>query len=149
MRLSDEADGHAAASDDLKAQLQSALSTIDQLRQENARLQAMVARVAEPTPTLLKSPAGTAIRDVKVDAHSSNGDKIALFRRLFRGREDVYADRWEARDGRSGYSPVLRPGARRERGQRPDSEVLLPLDDEAVRSHLLGQQVIGIYPIKA
>jgi superfamily II DNA or RNA helicase len=147
MRLSDEADGHAAASDELKAQLQSALSTIDQLRQENARLQAMVARVAEPTPTLLRSPAGTAIRDVKVDAHSSNGDKIALFRRLFRGREDVYADRWEARDGRSGYSPVLRPGARRERGQRPDSEVLLPLDDEAVRSHLLGQQVIGIYPL--
>ncbi len=33
-------------------------------------------------------------------------EKIALFRRLFRGREDVYAVPWESKDGRSGYSPA-------------------------------------------
>lgn len=32
--------------------------------------------------------------------------KIELFRSLFRGREDVYAVRWENPDGRHGYSPV-------------------------------------------
>ncbi len=32
-------------------------------------------------------------------------EKIALFRSLFRGREDVYARRWESPDGRTGYSP--------------------------------------------
>ena len=32
--------------------------------------------------------------------------RIALFRSLFRGREDVYAKRWTSADGRSGYSPA-------------------------------------------
>jgi hypothetical protein len=32
--------------------------------------------------------------------------RIALFRGLFCGREDVYARRWEKSDGRSGYSPA-------------------------------------------
>jgi hypothetical protein len=147
MRFSEEADRRTAPSDDLETRLQSALSTIDELRQENARLKALAADVAVRTPILLKSPTAAAITSVAFDAHSPHGDKIALFRRLFRGREDVYAHRWEARDGRSGYSPALRSGARRERGQRPDPEVLLPLDDEVVQSHLLGRQVIGIYPL--
>ena len=35
--------------------------------------------------------------------------KIALFRSLFRGREDVYPRRFESRKtGKSGYSPGLR-----------------------------------------
>lgn len=34
-------------------------------------------------------------------------EKIALFRRLFAGRPDVFALRWENRkDGRSGYAPA-------------------------------------------
>ncbi len=82
-----------------------------------------------------------------VTAHSSDRDKITLFRSLFRGREDVFAQRWEARDGRSGYAPALRPGARRERGQRPDPHVLLPLNDEVIEHHLRGQRVIAIYPL--
>jgi hypothetical protein len=32
--------------------------------------------------------------------------KIALFRSLFRGREDAYAQRWQRADGRSGYAPA-------------------------------------------
>jgi hypothetical protein len=32
--------------------------------------------------------------------------KLALFRSLFRGREDLYAIHWERRDSRSGYSPA-------------------------------------------
>jgi hypothetical protein len=59
----------------------------------------------------------------------------------------VYAYRWEGRDGRSGYSPALRPGAKRHKGQRPDPSVLLPLDDDVVHSHLLGQRVVGVYPL--
>jgi hypothetical protein len=31
--------------------------------------------------------------------------RIALFRSLFHGRDDVYAVRWENADGRSGYMP--------------------------------------------
>ena len=39
------------------------------------------------------------------------GEKVALFRRLFRGRDDVYALRWEnARTGKSGYVPATAGG---------------------------------------
>lgn len=34
-------------------------------------------------------------------------EKVALFRRLFRGRTDVYPVRWESKaGGKSGYSPA-------------------------------------------
>jgi hypothetical protein len=38
---------------------------------------------------------------------SSSRSKIALFRALFRGREDVYARRFESRKtGKAGYAPA-------------------------------------------
>jgi superfamily II DNA or RNA helicase/very-short-patch-repair endonuclease len=44
--------------------------------------------------------------DRAVDSRSSPAMKVALFRSLFRGREDVYARRFESRkSGRSGYQP--------------------------------------------
>lgn len=37
----------------------------------------------------------------------TNAAKVALFRSLFRGRDDVFPRRWEnARTGKSGYSPA-------------------------------------------
>ena len=40
---------------------------------------------------------------------STQEQKIALFRSLFRGREDVYPRRFESkRSGKSGYQPVCR-----------------------------------------
>ena len=33
-------------------------------------------------------------------------EKISLYKKLFRGRDDVYAIRWENKNGRAGYSPV-------------------------------------------
>ena len=39
--------------------------------------------------------------------HESNKAKIAIFRFLFRGREDVFARFWQnERTGKSGYSPA-------------------------------------------
>jgi hypothetical protein len=41
--------------------------------------------------------------------HSSESEKIALFRSMFRGREDVFARRFEsAMTGKSGYQPCCR-----------------------------------------
>ena len=37
---------------------------------------------------------------------SPTSEKVALFRSLFRGREDIYPLRWESKAGRSGYSPA-------------------------------------------
>jgi hypothetical protein len=36
----------------------------------------------------------------------SADEKIRLFRSLFRGREDIYALRWEGKNGKAGYSPA-------------------------------------------
>ena len=41
-----------------------------------------------------------------VDKEERARGRIALFRSLFRGREDVYARRWENDDGRNGYVPA-------------------------------------------
>jgi len=48
---------------------------------------------------------------LSVDQHASPEAKIALFRALFRGRDDVYARRFESRrTGRHGYQPACGPG---------------------------------------
>ncbi|MBI5613347.1 hypothetical protein HY947_00310, partial [Candidatus Gottesmanbacteria bacterium] len=63
--------------------------------------------------------------------------KIALFRSLFRGRENVYAQYWtNPAPAKSGYSPVYRLNNQSE-----------PLTDTIVQSHLSGNQTIGIYPL--
>jgi hypothetical protein len=48
------------------------------------------------------TPVRTSHSSARVDL--SVPEKVALFRSLFRGREDVYALRWEKADGMSGYS---------------------------------------------
>ncbi len=77
--------------------------------------------------------------------------KIALFRNLFRGREDVYAKRFEnLKTGKKGYWPAYR----NEWGSEPRE--FLPFTDEVVRNHLLGFDpqdrmgrdfTIGVYPM--
>lgn len=72
---------------------------LSQLRAENARLRALLARhgiaADEPEPATLRKPV------------LSLEKKVALFRSLFQGREDVFARRWfSGTTGKSGYQPV-------------------------------------------
>lgn len=96
-----------------------------------------------------------------VDQHSAPADKIALFRALFRGREDVYPRRFESRKtGRSGYSPACANewakdlcNKRKVQCAECPNRSFLPVTDEAVRYHLSGQDtagrefVMGVYPM--
>ena len=76
---------------------------------------------------------------------SSPEEKVDLFRCLFRGREDVYALRWEnKRSGKAGWSPAVKGGWANTR--RPDRE-LLPLPGEAIAEHLAGRSHVGVYPL--
>lgn len=43
-----------------------------------------------------------------ITMQSSAEEKIRLFRAMFCGREDVYAERWESKTGKCGYQPVCR-----------------------------------------
>ncbi|WP_420849749.1 TOTE conflict system archaeo-eukaryotic primase domain-containing protein [Rheinheimera riviphila] len=38
------------------------------------------------------------------DAILTKDQKIAIFRDLFRGRQDIFANRWQNKQGRSGYA---------------------------------------------
>jgi len=139
-----EPDGTA----DLETRLAETIAMVRTLQTENERLRQLLQQAppepgSEPEPRRVSIPYAVG----GVDAHSSESAKIAVFRSLFRGREDVYAYRWNGRDGKTGYSPALRPGAMRQKGQRPDPEVLLPLDEDVVQSHLLGRRVVGVYPL--
>lgn len=81
-------------------------------------------------------------------------EKIATYRQLFRGRDDVFARRWEKGE-KSGYSPEYsfdwtEFNAHRAQGgnlKTFENKKLVSLSDEVIRKHLSGQMVVGIYPI--
>lgn len=86
-----------------------------------------------------------------VDSRSAPDVRIALFRSLFRGREDVYPRRFESRrTGRSGYAPACGnewvPGiCEKPRIQCADCphRRFLPVTDDVIRWHLSGRDNAG------
>ncbi|MFA5823581.1 MAG: hypothetical protein WC853_10985 [Thermodesulfovibrionales bacterium] len=129
------------ASEDIAKQLKATLEECARLREENKRLRSFLGTPEE-----------------KPNASGAEGlspeDKIALFRDLFRGREDVYPARWEARTGKSGYSPACanewkRPLCAKPRIKCSDCEnrELISLTNDVIQHHLTGKYTIGVYPL--
>ena len=97
----------------------------------------------------------------RVTRHSPPEAKIALFRSLFRGREDVYPRRFESRrTGKSGYQPACANEWARGLCGKPRAKCascpnrrFLQVTDAAIRQHLSGQDakgrdfVMGVYPM--
>ena len=79
--------------------------------------------------------------------------KIALFRRLFRGRPDVYSQRFQNRKtGKSGYQPACGNQWLRGICEKPKIRCMdctnsrfLPVSDEVVRWHLSGKDPTGTH----
>lgn len=88
---------------------------------------------------------------------SSAKVKIALFRELFQGREDVFPRRWENRkSGKSGYAPVCGNEWASGICEKPrvkcgdcTARAFLPVNDEVVSGHLRGEYTIGVYALLA
>jgi len=80
--------------------------TLNQLRVENDMLKALLASHGISLPQqLVKFSA--ALPPLSEPSVLSPDEKIKLFRRLFKGRNDVYPVRWESKKtGKPGYSPV-------------------------------------------
>lgn len=140
----------------LQAELSKALAECKRLGEENAELRN---RLDNPQVAPLRDPKqatnaciGNQQRDENINAGSSPEAKVALFRTLFRGRDDVYPVRWE-RNGKSGYSPAgVREWDRSTaaaNGKKKSFHYtkLFPLTDEVITDHLLGKHTIGIYPV--
>jgi len=101
------------------------------------------ASVSAWEPTLF--PADRPALGSGVTQRSSSQQKVELFRALFRGRDDVYALRWESvRTGKSGWGPAVRGGWSNSR--KPDRE-LLSLHGEVTADHLSGTISVGLYPL--
>ena len=128
------------------------------LREENARLRRLLAVHSIPIPQLPAEnppPTKTVEPAPPVDKEERARQRIALFRSLFRGREDVYARRWENADGRHGYMPAVvkdwkainksRPEDRKKVDQK--TRKFLPLTDAVIEDHLLGKETIGVYAL--
>ena len=79
---------------------------------------------------------------------------ISLFKSLFRGREDIFAQRWE-KGGKASYTPQYdydpyQYRLHKMRGgtiQNYADKQPRALSDEQIAKHLSGEQFIGIYPL--
>lgn len=122
------------------------------LATERAELTARLGELESKRPPVRdgKCPAGP------VTNRSTPGEKIALFRALFCGREDVFPRRWEnTRTGRSGYAPACgnewKPrvcGKPKVKCGACPNQAFLPVTDEVIEAHLRGRHTIGVYPIR-
>jgi hypothetical protein len=95
----------------------------------------------------------------------SNAEKVALFHSLFHGRDDVFPRRWEnSKTNKVGYAPACHNEWVRGVCEKPrikcgncPNQAFVPVNDEIVRSHLLGRNianperaepfVAGVYPL--
>jgi len=85
----------------------------------------------------------------------STAEKITLFRRLFRGRTDVYPIRWESKTShKAGYAPAcsnewLAGVCEKPRIKCGDcsNRKLIPLSDAVIYEHLSGKRTLGVYPL--
>lgn len=137
---------HAAELDEFKS-----------LREENAHLKVLltthgIAWEIE-SESVRQPPAGES---GSAGTEFSTTEKIALFRRLFRGRSDVYPARWESAKGTSGYSPACgnewKPGiCHKPKIKCGDctQRLLLPVTDQVIYDHLAGKLTIGVYPLSS
>jgi len=87
-------------------------------------------------------------------ANQMKDDRLNLYKSLFKGREDVFALRWE-KSGKSSYMPAYSFDPHRYRQhqikggtfQTFTDKIFLSLTDEQLIKHLKGEQVVGLYPL--
>ena len=83
-------------------------------------------------------------------------EKISIYKDLFKGRNDVFASRWEKKDkSASGYTPVCsnewKPGLciklKRGKCRNCTNQAHTPLTNYHIEQHLRGNKAYGIYPL--
>lgn len=129
---------------------ESEYNELEKLRIENARLRALLAKHG----IVVEESTSSAVSTLSLD------EKVALFRSLFQGREDVFARRWfSSSSGKSGYQPVCAREWNRENCDKkkykcaecPNRE-FQPLGYNDIYRHLEGKDpngrdVVGVYAI--
>ncbi|GMO22081.1 MAG: hypothetical protein Ta2B_00990 [Termitinemataceae bacterium] len=135
-----------------------------QLADKKGKLEILLAQDnSSDQSTELKAEIGQS--NINNSSHPS--EKIALFRSLFKGREDIYAKRFESKKtGKSGYQPVCKNewaygicGKPKIKCASCEHRSFEPISDTVIKNHLSGFSansnaknsslpfVMGIYPL--
>ncbi len=125
----------------------------ENLKQENEWLRRQL-------PVILKETRSQEVKSAAVDRsnvetkQSEAHEKVKMFMFLFKGRDDVYAKRWENKQGKAGYAPVCwnewRSGiCKKPKGKCAECEhkAYAILDENVIEQHLRGNLVLGLYPM--
>lgn len=132
------------------------MSTIEvevaQLRAENEALKALLVMHGISVPQAIVCANATLPHGTP---ELSPEAKVKLFRRLFRGREDIYPVRWISKTTeKPGYSPVCANEWRRGVCEKPrikcsecSHSLFAPVTDYVVFRHLRGEITAGVYPL--
>jgi superfamily II DNA or RNA helicase len=142
------------------------LSEIDRLKHENSRLKAQLALVKPSRPpnattsnqsenNNFGSQTNRETGGFNVSNRSDARIKINLFMSLFKGRKDVYAQRWEnILKNRSGYAPVCLNQWKTDLCGKPKIPCVkcgyksyAALYEKVIERHLRGNCVAGVYPM--
>lgn len=129
---------------------------LERLREENARLKGLIQKYGIDYGAILEENASQQ----KPMPRLSLDEKVALFRSLFRGREDVFARRWfSPKTDKSGYQPVCSREWNREYCDKKKYKCsecpyrkFQPLGYDDIYRHLegkdpKGKDVVGVYAI--
>ena len=146
---------------DLRNRLEGALAEGQRLREEVRRLKALLEKhsipLEEPAPPRHEACLPVASEIAHLGPLSDNRAKITLFRSLFRGRDDVYAERWRTKEGTWAYRPAGKKDWNAVLASRPEDKkkvdrqtrVLYAITDDVIREHLTGKKTVGVYPLVA
>lgn len=126
------------------------LRKIENLSKQISHLKSEKLKLEKEFRELLVNPVADNLEVIE-----NTQDKIALYRSLFRGREDVYPRLWQSKTtGKSGYSPACQNEWKSQLcrkfkikcGDCPNRR-FIPLTDQIIQYHLEGRHAIGIYPL--
>ena len=133
---------------------------------ERQGLEYRLRELEQPRNATAPVPQPAVAQESAVTNASPAADKIALFRRLFGGRTDVFPARWDnPKTGRSGYAPACANEWVRGVCGKPQvkcgdcpNKAFIPVTGEVIECHLRGEDrvrpnsrgkdfVAGVYPL--
>ncbi|HYW77653.1 MAG TPA: DEAD/DEAH box helicase family protein [Gammaproteobacteria bacterium] len=124
-----------------------------QIEERLTRLKAVQNRLAARGP--LSGGTDDEFRARSDAAPTKPQEKLALFRELFAGRQDIFPLKFVSKKtGKTGYAPACKnkfvPGVcglpQVKCGECPN-QAFLPVNDGVLLGHLQGRHIIGVYPL--
>ncbi|HRV43744.1 MAG TPA: hypothetical protein P5208_00470 [Smithellaceae bacterium] len=126
------------------------------LKKENERLKAKLRDIlpSQSYETTFPVQSNGNIQSSVLLPEIPPSEKIKLFATLFRGRDDVYAKRWENKKGDTGYSPACHNEWKSGVCRKPQVKCSVcahraydELTEQVLEDHLRGKVIAGIYPL--